>query len=103
MKSSARPNAERSSAISAIIWACTETSSAETGSSATMKSGSVASARNRNPLALAAGKFMRQPVRMRRIEADAAQEIIDPRARRGPVGQFVDQDAVGDLIARAPT
>ena len=54
-----------------MIWAWIETSSAEIGSSQTMKSGEVASARAMPiALALAAGELVRIAVAKGRVEAD---------------------------------
>ena len=63
MNSIARFIWRRTSSSSFSTWACTVTSSAETGSSAISTSGFSISARAKpDALALAAGKFMGKPV-----------------------------------------
>ena len=60
-----------------MICACIETSSAETGSSATMNSGSAAMARgDADALPLAAGELVREAVRHVGVEADDLQQFL---------------------------
>ena len=103
MNSSARPSRLRRSASSASTCACTDTSSAETGSSATRKSGPVASARAmpmrcRWPPLNSCGIA----VRMRADEADLLQQRGDARrGARAARHEAMDRQAVGDLRADA--
>ena len=61
-----------------MICACTDTSSAETSSSATRHSGSSGqTAGDGNALSLAAGEFMRQPVGRIQRQPDQVQQFVD--------------------------
>ncbi len=83
MNSIARPSRVRRSASSASTCACTETSSADTGSSATRKSGPRRQrAGDADALPLAAGELVRVSLRMFRRQADLAPAMPPP----GPVG-----------------
>ena len=103
MNSSASPSRVRRSASSARTCAWTETSSAETGSSATMKSGSVASARAmpmrwRWPPV----ELVRIALRMLRLQADLREQFLHALATLPRRHQAVDREAVGDLSADPP-
>ena len=72
-----------------------ETSSAETGSSATMNFGSTASARAIPiALALAAGELVRIAVRVIRLQADHREQLLNAPLGVLPVRQPVDRAAV---------
>src|SRR5262249_10277273 len=76
------------SIIRLIPCAWIDTSSAETGSSATISLGFSASARNRNPLALTAGEFVREALHLRGGEADLLEQrrdVLGPLLSAGKV------------------
>ncbi len=93
MNSIARSKRSRIVRAARRTCACTETSSAETGSSATSIGVERQRARDADALALAAGKFMRKAVGAARVEADqrrGARRRAPARAsrasRRGAIG-----------------
>ncbi len=78
MKSMVKPNSSRDFRRRDSTWACTDASSPETGSSATMKSGEVTSARgDSDALALTTGEFVRVAMQSRVRESDEAQHLAD--------------------------
>ena len=82
------PSCSRSSASRFRTVACTETSSAETGSSATSSSGSRASARAiADALALAARELARVGVQCAGREPDEVEQLATAVARRGREGR----------------
>ena len=86
-----------------MIWACTETSSAETGSSATMKVGIDRDrARDADALALAAGELARIAVHEARRQPDL--RAAGPRPARGALVAGARQpehvERLGDDLAR---
>ena len=73
-------------AIKLRISACTETSSDDVGSSRSSRLGARISARDRDALALTAGKLMRISEAMTRVEADVGESR---KNRRFAVGKTV--------------
>ena len=104
MNSSAKPSRARRSASSASTCACTDTSSAETGSSATRNSGAGCErAGQPDALALAAGELVR--IALARAPA-ARPTCASSAATRGPPlaarAETMDRQPVRHLRADAP-
>ena len=83
------------------ICACTDTSSADTGSSQMISFGSVIDgARDRDALALPAGELVRSPVAGAvGIEADRVEHLVDLAPPRAGVADAPDVEALGDDVA----
>ena len=103
MNSIPRPSRARRSANNASICACTDTSSADTGSSATMNSGSVERPRDADALSLAACRI--------RADSGRACFCVSPTCarncrRHAPAARDrgtmpVNRQPIGDLVAHA--
>jgi hypothetical protein len=103
MKRYVRPSSRCRSFIRLRTCACTETSSADVGSSQTRNSGFVASARDRQSLPLAAGKLVRVFLLVGGCQLDVQQQLVDPCSNLRPVAhQAVRDQRLGDDVANAP-
>ena len=105
MKRYVSPNSSWRSASRLRIWAWIETSSAETGSSATISLGVVRQgARDADALALAAGELVRVAVVVLGVQPDDLEQLLHPAARARPSSPMLldPQRLADDRPDRAP-
>ena len=87
MKMYASPSSRCSSSSRLTTWACTDTSSADTGSSQMITFGlSATPAGDADPLPLAAGELVRVAVDVLRVEPDQVEQLLHPAAAGRPCG-----------------
>ena len=102
MKTYVSPNSFCRSLSRLRIWACTDTSSAETGSSQTISDRvDRERAGDADPLALAAGELVREPVVVLRVEPDDLEQLRDAALALGRRADAVDVERLGDDEADA--
>ena len=99
MKMKARPSSWRRSSSRFITWAWMETSSAETGSSATISFG----LHRQRPgdadaLALTAGELVRVAVVVLGVQADQLEQLLRPAAAPGPSDQSCTRSGVATIV-----
>ncbi len=80
------------------IWACTETSCAERGSSSTTSWLQRQRPRDADALALPAGELVRKAVGMVRRQPDEIEQARDLRPLRRPVERSVDAQRFADKL-----
>jgi hypothetical protein len=98
-----RSDSRLMSSIRLRICARTETSRAETASSATIRSGSTARAGDGDALPLAAAELVRIEAGVTGAEADARQQRSDAFLHLAPAAESVEEQRLAELVAYAET